>query len=151
VKVDPKWDDNRPGEGKGAYDVTAEVLLDLQVAGGLAPDAEYVVYFSESSEQGLTDAVWRAVTDEANDLTVLLICYGQSRRGPRTGLCGPGCAWTSWTGLAAAALRGITVVTSCGDNGGAGAPWSTRVHADFPAAQPVGAQLRRHPGRPLHA
>jgi kumamolisin len=129
-------DRNAPGDGDPKHDVTAEVLLDLQVAGGLAPDAEYVVYFSESSEQGLTDAVWRAVTDRDNDLTVLLICYG-SPEGAEDGALWTGmCLDELDRALAAAALRGITVVTSCGDNGGAGAPWSTRVHADFPAASP---------------
>ncbi len=38
--------------------------------------------------------------------------------------------------LAVAALRGISVVCSCGDNGAAGLPLSTRVHADYPASSP---------------
>ena len=126
---------NWPGDGSDPSDFTDEVMLDLSVVGALAPGARITVYFSEPTEQGFVDALHHVV--EQYDLPdVLLVCYGSPEDG------GVGTSWTraameqSDEALAAAALRGMTVVCSCGDNGAAGAPLSTRVHADFPAASP---------------
>jgi kumamolisin len=67
---------------------------------------------------------------------VLVICYGAPEDK------GSGTSWTTMAteqsdqALAVAALRGISVVVSCGDNGAAGMPLSTRVLADYPASSP---------------
>ena len=129
---------NWPSDGEDAdnsIDFTDEVMLDLSVVGALAPEAEISVYFTEPTEQGFVDALHRIV--ELEDAAGrALVCYGAPEDK------GSG---TSWTGmateqsdlaLAVAALRGISVVVSCGDNGAAGLPLSTRVHADYPASSP---------------
>ena len=129
---------NWPSDGEDAddsVDFTDEVMLDLSLVGALAPQADISVYFTEPTEQGFVDALHRIVElEEPPD--VLVVCYGAPEDK------GSG---TSWTGmattqsdlaLAVAALRGISVVVSCGDNGAAGLPLSTRVHADYPASSP---------------
>lgn len=126
---------NWPGDGGHGLDFTDEVMLDLSVVGALAPGARITVYFSEPTEQGFVDALHHVV-EQDDPPDILLICYGSPEDG------GMGSSWTraaieqSNEALAAAALRGITVVCSCGDNGAAGAPLSTRVHTDFPASSP---------------
>lgn len=124
---------NWPADGGDDSEFTDEVMLDLSVVGALAPDADITVYFTEPTEQGFVDALHHVVELERPP-DILLICYGSPEDG------GDGATWTgaaiaqSEVALAAAALRGITVVCSCGDNGAAGAPLSTRVQADFPAS-----------------
>jgi kumamolisin len=127
---------NLPGPGDGPRDVTDEVMLDLQLAGALAPGAELVVYFSEPTEQGFVDALHEIVQGEQEPPSVLCICYGAPEDADF------GYRWTEMgihladRALATAALRGTTVCCSCGDNGAEGAPFSTRVLADFPASSP---------------
>jgi kumamolisin len=124
---------NWPADGSTGSEFTDELMLDLSVLGALAPGADVTVYFSEPTEQGFVDALHHvAELDDPPD--VLLVCYGSPEDS------GTGATWTTAAveqgeeALAAAALRGITVVCSCGDNGAAGAPLSTRVQADFPAS-----------------
>lgn len=124
---------NWPADGSGGSEFSDEVMLDLSVLGTLAPGSDVTVYFSEPTEQGFVDALHHvAELDDPPDL--LLICYGSPEDS------GSGATWTAAAieqggeALAAAALRGVTVVCSCGDNGAAGAPLSTRVQADFPAS-----------------
>ena len=114
-------------------DFTDEVMLDLSVVGALAPEAEVTVWFTEPTEQGFVDAL-HAVVEEEHAPDVLLVCYGAPEDK------GSGTSWTRMAteqadqALALAALRGVTVVVSCGDNGAAGLPLSTRVHADYPSS-----------------
>jgi subtilase family serine protease len=129
---------NWPSDGEdsaNSVDFTDEVMLDLSVVGALAPAADIAVYFTEPTEQGFVDALHHIVElDVAPD--VLVICYGAPEDK------GSGTSWTTMAteqsdqALAVAALRGISVVVSCGDNGAAGMPLSTRVHADYPASSP---------------
>jgi kumamolisin len=114
-------------------DFTDEVMLDLSVVGALAPEAEVTVWFTEPTEQGFVDAL-HAVVEEEHAPDLLLVCYGAPEDK------GSGTSWTRMAteqadqALALAALRGVTVVVSCGDNGAAGLPLSTRVHADYPSS-----------------
>jgi len=120
--------------GRGV-DFTDEVMLDLSVVGALAPESGITVYFTEPTEQGFVDALHH-VAELEDPPDILLICYGAPEDK------GAGTSWTAMAteqsdqALAVAALRGISVVCSCGDNGAAGLPLSTRVHADYPASSP---------------
>ncbi len=129
---------NWPSDGEdsdNSIDFTDEVMLDLSVVGALAPQSDIAVYFTEPTEQGFVDALHHIVELETPP-DVLVVCYGAPEDK------GSGTSWTmmateqSDLALAMAALRGISVVVSCGDNGAAGMPLSTRVHADYPASSP---------------
>jgi kumamolisin len=51
----------KPAPGQDSPDT--EVMLDIEVAGAVAPGASIVVYFSNFTEQGWVDAVTTAVHD----------------------------------------------------------------------------------------
>jgi len=60
----PSGDPNGPG---------GEVMLDIEVAGAVAPDAEIVVYFGPNTDQGFYDAIAAAVHDSQNNPSVISI------------------------------------------------------------------------------
>lgn len=119
---------NAPGQDRG---VDTEVMLDIEVAGGVAPGTKIVVYFAPNTDQGFLDALTQAVHDATNHPSVISISWG----GPES----------SWTGqaltafdsaLQAAALLGVTVCCAAGDNGATDGVADGRFHADFPASDP---------------
>lgn len=118
-----------------------EVLLDIEVAGSIAPGAEIVLYFAkDASDQGFLDAMTAAVNDPQNALTAISVSWG----GPEGGT---GSATTAQFQdnfdqvLQSAAHLGITVCVASGDSGSAnfaaGDPnWDGGAHVDFPASSP---------------
>jgi kumamolisin len=108
-----------------------EVMLDIEVAGTIAPEAEIVVYFAPNTDAGFFDAVSTAIHDEKNGPSVISISWGGSE--------------ASWTPQAmaaldqafqAAALMGITVCVASGDNGSSGGAGIAGLNVDFPASSP---------------
>ncbi len=122
-----------------------EVLLDIEVAGSVAPGAEIIVYFAkDASDQGFLDVMTAAVNDPQNELTVLSISWG----GPEAG-AGEGTAASATTQfqdnfdqtLQTAAHLGITVCVASGDSGSANYAandpnWDGGAHVDFPSSSP---------------
>ncbi len=119
---------NTPGQDPNGDD--GEVLLDIEVAGAVAPGAAQVVYFAPNTDQGFVDAVTTAVHASPTP-TVISISWGQSED-----------TWTAQgrtaldQAMADAAALGVTVCVAAGDNGSADAQNDGAVHADFPAASP---------------
>ncbi len=108
-----------------------EVMLDIEVAGAVAPAARIVVYFAPNTDAGFLNAVTTAVHDEVNRPSVVSISWG-----------GPESSWTRQAmsaldqALQAAAMLGITVCVASGDGGSSdGVPGGTN-HVDFPASSP---------------
>ena len=134
---------NQPGQDPSGAD--GEVLLDIEVAGGVAPGAAQVVYFAPNTDQGFVDAVTTAV-HAAPTPAVVSISWGQSED-----------SWTAQArtsldqAMADAAALGVTITVAAGDNGssdgesGGGAtstsprPARTR----WPAAGPACAETPR--------
>jgi kumamolisin len=106
-----------------------EVMLDIEVAGSVAPGAKIVVYFTPNTDQGFIDAITTAVHDQTNNPSVISISWG-----------GPESAWTAqaMTALDAAcqsaAALGITITVAAGDNGSTDGLTGNNV--DFPASSP---------------
>ncbi|MBO0775234.1 MAG: peptidase S53 [Actinobacteria bacterium] len=119
---------NQPGQDPSGAD--GEVLLDIEVAGAVAPAARQVVYFAPNTDQGFTDAVLAAVHATPAP-TVVSISWGQSED-----------AWTAQArnaldqAIADAAALGITVCAAAGDSGSSDAVSGGQPHADFPASSP---------------
>ena len=135
----------------GAFVATAEVTMDLQILGGLAPGAPVDVYFASLSVDGWRRALFAMVGapypgDEPQPLpAVLSVSWGGSE--------------STWGGvrnlqvihgaLEAATARGITICCSSGDWGsrnespssGAGvgppSPPAPTHHVNFPASSPA--------------
>ncbi|MGE5288382.1 MAG: protease pro-enzyme activation domain-containing protein [Micromonosporaceae bacterium] len=105
-----------------------EVLLDIEVAGALAPGAAQVVYFAPNTDQGFVDAVSTAVHANPTPAAVS-ISWG-----------GPENTWTSQArgaldqAFADAAALGVTVCAAAGDNGSSDGQTDGRSHSDFPAS-----------------
>ncbi|MBV9758361.1 MAG: S8/S53 family peptidase [Alphaproteobacteria bacterium] len=107
-----------------------EVMLDIEVAGAIAPEARIAVYFAPNTDAGFLDAITTAVHDPTNKPSVISISWG-----------GPESSWTSQALTAFdaafqdAAALGITVCAASGD-GGASDGASSGNHVDFPASSP---------------
>ncbi len=119
---------NAAGQDPNGAD--GEVLLDIEVAGALAPGAAQLVYFAPNTDQGFVDAVATAVHASQTPAAVS-ISWGQSE--------------DSWTAQARTALDqvfadaaalGATVCVAAGDNGSSDGQQDGRSHTDFPASSP---------------
>ncbi len=114
------------GEGNGP---DGEVMLDIEVVGGIAPEAKIAVYFAPNTDAGFLDAITTAIHDTANQPSVISISWG-----------GPESSWTSQAMTAmdnafqAAATLGLTVCVASGDNGSSDGAADGGDHVDFPAS-----------------
>jgi kumamolisin len=106
-----------------------EVMLDIEIAGAIAPGAKIVVYFAPNTDAGFIDAVTTAIHDEKNAPSVISISWGS-----------PESAWTQQAqtafdqALQAAAMLGVTVCVASGDNGSTDGANDGHEHVDFPAS-----------------
>ena len=120
---------NRPSGDPNGPD--GEVMLDIEVAGAIAPGASIVVYFAPNTDAGFLDAVTTAVHDTTNKPSVISISWG-----------GPESSWTQQSMTAfdqafqAAGAMGITVCVASGDNGSSDGISDGADHVDFPASSP---------------
>lgn len=114
-----------------ANSADAEVMLDIEVAAGVAPKATIAVYFAPNTDQGFLDAITTAVHDSVNKPSVISISWGSAE--------------ANWTGQSmtqfdqafqAAATMGVTVCCASGDNGSSDGLTDGKVHVDFPASSP---------------
>jgi kumamolisin len=119
---------NEPGKDPSGAD--GEVLLDIEVAGALAPAASLLVYFAPNTDDGFVDAVATAAHATPAP-TAMSISWGQSE--------------DQWTAQARTALDdalldavalGVTVTVAAGDNGSSDGASDSGNHADFPASSP---------------
>jgi kumamolisin len=119
---------NAPSTADGA---DGEVMLDIEVAAGVAPGAKIAVYFAPNTDQGFVDAITTAAHDTKNKPTVISISWG-----------GPENSWTQQSITAmdnackAAAALGITVTVAAGDNGSDDGVGDKANHVDFPGSSP---------------
>jgi len=119
---------NVPGQDPQGAD--GEVLLDIEVAGALAPKAELVVYFAPNTDAGFVDAISQAAHASPTPAAIS-ISWGQNEDD-----------WTAQArtafdqALQDAALLGVTVAVAAGDNGSTDGAGDGKDHADFPASSP---------------
>ena len=119
---------NSPGKPNGP---DGEVMLDIEVLGGVAPGARIAVYFAPNTDQGFIDAVTTAVHDAGRQPSVVSISWGSAES-----------TWTAAAmqqmeeAFAAAAAMGVTVTVAAGDNGSGDAVNDGLAHVDFPASAP---------------
>ncbi len=117
---------NTPGT-----DADGEVMLDIEVAGAVAPGANIAVYFAPNTDQGFIDAIADAVHDATRTPSVVSISWG-----------GPEDSWTAQSqtamnaALQDAATLGVTVTVAAGDNGSSDGEKDGKLNVDFPAASP---------------
>jgi kumamolisin len=119
------------GQNSPGQDADAEVELDIEVAGSVAPGASIAVYFAPNTDQGFSDGIAQAVHDTTRGPSVLSISWG-----------GPEDSWTQQAlnamtaALEDAASLGVTVTVAAGDNGSSDGEDDGQSHTDFPASSP---------------
>lgn len=119
---------NAPTTPDGA---DGEVMLDIEVAGAVAPGATIAVYFAPNTDQGFLDAITKAIHDTVNKPSVVSISWGSAE--------------VNWTQQAldnfneafkTAASLGVTICVAAGDSGSRDGETDGKVHVDFPASSP---------------
>ena len=120
---------NKPtGDANGP---DGEVMLDIEVAGAVAPKSTLAVYFAPNTDQGFYDGIAAALHDTKYNPSVISISWG-----------GPESTWSQQsltefnTLLEDAATLGVTVCIAAGDNGSTDGVTDGLQHVDFPASSP---------------
>ncbi len=109
-----------------------EVMLDLEVAGAVAPGAKLAVYFAPNNgDKGFLDAISAAVHDSERNPGVVSISWGSPEQAAdRQGLEAFHQLFTE------AAALGVTICAAAGDHGAAdmsASDWDGEIHVDHPA------------------
>jgi kumamolisin len=116
--------------GQDPSGADGEVLLDIEVAGAVAPGAVQRVYFAPNSSRGFVEAVTAAVHATPVPTAISISWGGQE---------------DSWTAQARTSLDnaiadgvalGITICAAAGDNGSTDGVTDGSQHVDFPASSP---------------
>jgi kumamolisin len=108
-----------------------EVMLDIEVAGSIAPGAKIVAYFAENTDAGFLNAITTAVHDSTNNPSVVSISWG-----------GPESSWTQQAmtsmdeAFQSAAAMGVSICVAAGDDGSTDGVTDGLNHVDFPASSP---------------
>ena len=119
---------NRPSTPDSA---DGEVMLDIEVAGAVAPGATIVAYFCPNTSRGFQDALSMAVHDQLRKPSIISISWGSSE--------------SNWTQQSMrnfdqvaqeAGLLGITIAVAAGDSGSSDGMTDGQNHVDFPASSP---------------
>ncbi len=119
------------GKNTPGSDADGEVLLDIEVAGSIAPGASYAVYFAPNTDKGFIDAITDAAHDTTRKPSVISISWGGAED-----------SWTAQSqnalnaALQDAATLGVTVTAASGDNGSTDGATDKKLHVDFPASSP---------------
>jgi kumamolisin len=108
-----------------------EVMLDIEVAGAIAPGAKIVAYFAENTDAGFLNAITTAIHDSTNNPSIISISWG-----------GPESSWTQQAmtsmdeAFQGAAVMGVTICVASGDDGSTDGVDDGLNHVDFPASSP---------------
>jgi kumamolisin len=108
-----------------------EVVLDIEVSGTVASNANIVAYFANNTDKGFLDAITKAIHDSKNLPSVISISWG-----------GPEASWTQQSmdsfneAFKDAAMLGVTVLVASGDDGSTDGVKDGAQHVDFPASSP---------------
>ena len=117
---------NRPG---GATD--DEVVLDVEIAGAVAPGSRIVVYFAPNTGRGFVEAIKQAVHDKQFNPSVLSISWGSAEVNSNDAF-----KQVMESALEDATAMGVTVCVSAGDDGSFDGVDDGLAHADFPGTSP---------------
>ena len=108
-----------------------EVMLDIEVAGAVAPSAQYAIYFAPNTNQGLLEAIGAAIFDREHQPDVISISWVE----PEDFIDQQSLDYYHDL-FAAAVLLGVTVCTASGDHGTAvmdAQHWDGKIHVCHPA------------------
>jgi kumamolisin len=121
---------NAPSGRPGGVD--GEVVLDIEMAGAVAPGAQIVVYFADNTDDGFNNALYAAIHDNLRRPSIVSISWGSAERdSTRQSLLDYDAACID------AAALGITICVASGDDGSSDTgPSGKRANVEFPASSP---------------
>lgn len=108
-----------------------EVMLDIEVAGAIAPKSNLAVYFGPNTDIGFLDTIDAAIHDKINKPSVISISWGSAESN-----------WTLQSlnafnqAFENASALGITICAAAGDDGSSDGVDDGLAHVDFPASSP---------------
>ena len=109
-----------------------EVVLDIEIAGAVAPGARIVVYFAPNTDAGFINALYAAIHDNLRRPSIVSISWGSREKDSTLQSLKDYDAAC----IDAAAL-GITICAAAGDHGSSDTdPPDQRASVDFPASSP---------------
>lgn len=114
-----------------ANSADGEVMLDIEVAGGVAPNATIAMYYAPNTDIGFLDAITTAINDTTNNPSVVSISWGNPEQ-----------FWTVQSlnafndAFKSAAAIGVTITVAAGDSGSSDGVNDGSVNVDFPASSP---------------
>jgi kumamolisin len=109
-----------------------EVVLDIEIAGAVAPGAQIVVYFAPNTDAGFINALYAAIHDNLRRPSIVSISWGAPESESTLQ------ALNDYDAACVdAAALGITICAAAGDHGSSDAdPPGKRATVDFPASSP---------------
>jgi kumamolisin len=124
--------DHAGNDPTSADSADGEVMLDVEVAGAVAPKAKFAIYFAPNNgDQGFVDAISAAIHDSQRAPGVISISWG----GPESSTDRQGIDEFHQMFTAAAAM-GVTICVASGDHGTADLDaqhWDQQIHVDHPS------------------
>jgi hypothetical protein len=132
----PRIDSVSVGGAKNSYagdrsGANGQVMMNIEIAGAVAPGASIVVYFAPNTSAGFLKAIETAVADRTHRPSVILICWGGPESHSTTEYIN-----AMDNAFQAAAAAKITICCAAGDNGSTDGVQDGRAHVDFPASSP---------------
>jgi kumamolisin len=128
VSVSVNHGENHPTGDPDSAD--GEVVMDIEVAGAVAPQARIAVYFARNTNKGFLDAISAAIHDSARQPSVISISWGSAEPDDKT-------ETDPYHHLfVQAAALGVTVCVASGDHGTADLDafeWDGKIHVDHPS------------------
>ena len=114
-------------------EVTVEVMMDIEIVAGLCPKATIPVYFGHFTERGWINILDKAIHDTVNKPSVLSVSYGLAEG---QNVWTTGAMTTINNAFKEAALLGITICISSGDDGSDAQVGDGYAHVNFPCSSP---------------
>jgi kumamolisin len=139
-----------PAEVLAAAQCAVEVTMDIELAAALAPGAEIVVYMASNTEQGIYNAVSKAIGGKEKPPCALSISWGE----PEIGISEAYLHSVDEV-MRDAAMLGVTVCASAGDAGAMNGSPDGKPAVNFPASSPHvlscgGSSVHRSDSKNVH-
>jgi len=133
-----------PPRRRREMDLSAEVMMDVEIVAGLCPKAAIQIYFAPFNQKGWVDLLNEVI--KARPVT-LSVSWGQAEDDPNWS---PAAVAAINERLNMVALLGITACVAAGDDGSGDQLTDGRAHVDFPSSSPfvlsVGGTMRNETG-----
>jgi kumamolisin len=122
-----------PDEREQVLEAAGEVNMDVQIVAGLCPAAEIVVYFTQFDQKGWVDLLNEIIKGVPAAPVTVSVSWGLAEDSADFSAAARSAIDQR---LQAAALLGITVCVSSGDDGSGDQMQDGQAHVNFPASSP---------------